>query len=53
MKQAELNRKVAQQLGESISEIACRGFSIVEDVPDEPASPQVHEDEAVATVAAV
>ena len=52
MKQAELNRQVAQQLGESTCEIACRGFSLVEEVPDEPAKPQVHEDEAVATVAA-
>ncbi len=51
MKQSELNRKVARQLGESISEIARRGFSFVE-VPDAPATPQVHEDEAAATVAA-
>jgi hypothetical protein len=28
MKQAELNREVAQQLGESICEIARRGFSL-------------------------
>ena len=34
MNQTELNRQVAQQLGESISEIARRGFSLVE--PDYP-----------------
>ena len=45
MQQAELNRQVAQQLGESICEIARRGFSLVEDVPDEPATPQVHQDD--------
>ena len=38
MKQAELNRQVAQQLGESICEIARRGFSLIEEVSDEPAS---------------
>ena len=47
MKQAELNRQVAQQLGESIYEIARRGFSLVEEIPDEPATPQVHQDDAV------
>ncbi len=52
MKQAELNRQVAQQLGESICEIARRGFSLIEEVPDAPASPRVHEDEAVTTVVA-
>ena len=52
MNQTELNRQVAEQLGESISEIARRGFSLVEEVPDDTASPQVHQDEAVATVAA-
>ena len=46
MKQAELNRQVAKQLGASICEIARRGFSLVEEVPDEPA-PQVHQDGAV------
>jgi len=45
MKQAELNRQVAKQLGESICEIARRGFSLVEEVPDEPAKPQVHQDD--------
>jgi|TARA_B110000495_G_C22827382_1_gene482803 hypothetical protein len=49
MIQAELNRRVAQQFSESVSEIARRGFSFVE-VSDAPATPQVHEDEAVATV---
>lgn len=52
MTQAELNRQVAQQLGESICEIARRGFSLVKNVPDAPATPQVHEDEAAATVVA-
>ena len=47
MKQAELNRQVAKQLGESICEIARRGFSLVEEVPDEPATPQVHQDDVV------
>ena len=52
MKQAELNRQVAKQLGESLSEIARRGFSLVEEVPDDAASPQVHQDKAVTTVVA-
>ena len=52
MNQTELNRQVAKQLGESICEIARRGFSLVEEVRDDAASPQVHQDEAVATVAA-
>ncbi len=52
MNQTELNRQVAQQLGESICEIARRGFSLIEEVSDEPASPRVHEDEAVTTVVA-
>ncbi len=43
MQQAELNRQVAKQLGESICEIARRGFSLVEEVPDEPATPQVQQ----------
>ena len=47
MQQAELNRQVAKQLGESICEIARRGFSLVEEVPDEPATPQVHQDDVV------
>ncbi len=47
MQQAELNRQVAQQLGESICEIARRGFSLVEEVPDEPAKPQVHQDDVL------
>jgi len=33
MNQTELNRQVAQQLGESICEIARRGFSLVDDYP--------------------
>jgi len=51
MNQTELNRQVAKQLGETVAEIARRGFSL-EDVPDEPARPQVHEDKAVTTVVA-
>ena len=47
MNQTELNCQVAEQLGESISEIARRGFSLVEEVPDEPATPQVHQDGVV------
>ncbi len=47
MQQAELNRQVAKQLGESICEIARRGFSLVEEVPDEPAKPQVHQGDVV------
>ena len=47
MNQTELNRQVAKQLGESICEIARRGFSLVEEVPDEPATPQVHQDDVV------
>lgn len=30
MKQAELNRQVAQQLGETVTEITRRGFSLVD-----------------------
>ena len=52
MNQTELNRQVAEQLGESICEIARRGFSLVEEVPDEPATPQVHQGKAVTTVVA-
>ena len=52
MNQTELNRQVAQQLGESISEIARRGFSLVEEVPDDAAKPQVHQDKSVTTVVA-
>ena len=52
MKQAELNRQVAKQLGESICEIARRGFSLVEEVPDESSKPQVHQDKSVTTVVA-
>ena len=52
MKQAELNREVARQLGESICEIARRGFSLLEEVPDEPAKQQVHDDKAVTKVVA-
>ena len=52
MKQAELNRQVAKQLGESICEIARRGFSFVEEVPDDAAKPQVHQDKAVTMVVA-
>jgi hypothetical protein len=52
MKQAELNRQVAKQLGEAICEIARRGFSLVEDVPDESTRPQLHQDKAVTTVVA-
>ncbi len=47
MNQTELNRQVAQQLGESICEIARRGFSLVEEVSDEPAQPQVHQGDVV------
>ncbi len=45
MKQAELNRQLAKQLGVSVCEIACRGFSLVTEVPDELAKPQVHHDD--------
>ncbi len=34
MKQAELNRQVAQQLGETVAEIARRGFSLVDQQQD-------------------
>ena len=35
MKQAELNRQVARQLGETISEIERRGFSVAHWIPTE------------------
>ena len=35
MKQAELNRQVAQQLGETISEIERRGFSVAHWIPSD------------------
>ena len=51
MNQTELNRQVAQQLGESIREIARRGFSRVE-IPVGPSAPQDQKDKSVTTVVA-
>ena len=52
MNQTELNRQVAQQLGESISEIARRGFSLVEDTPQPPATVQSQKNHSTITTAA-
>ena len=52
MNQSELNRKVAEQLGESITEIARRGFSLVEDTPQPPATVQSQKNNSTITTAA-
>ena len=41
MKQAELNRQVARQLGETVVEIARRGFSLVDQKQQDSDSEQV------------
>ena len=45
MTQSELNRQVALQLGESIQEVARRGFSLVFYDFEVPAGPQVQDNE--------
>jgi hypothetical protein len=52
MKQAELNRQVAEQLGESISEIARRGFSLVEPISSESGTTQFNPEAVLASAAA-
>ncbi len=52
MNQTELNRQVAQQLGESISEIARRGFSLVEPISSESGMTQFNPDVVLASAAA-
>ena len=52
MSQTELNRQVAQQLGESISEIARRGFSLVEPISNESGMTQFNPDAVLASAAA-
>ena len=51
MNQTELNRQVAQQLGQSISEIARRGFSLVEPISSESGMTQFNPDAVLAASA--
>ena len=43
MNQAELNRQVAKQLGETVSEIARRGFTLLTEVRNDTEQGQQHE----------
>lgn len=52
MNQTELNRQVAEQLGESISEIARRGFSLVEPISSESGMTRFNPDAVLASSAA-
>ena len=52
MNQTELNRQVAEQLGESISEIARRGISLVEPASSESGTTQFNPDVVLASAAA-
>lgn len=52
MNQTELNRQVAQQLGESIFEIARRGFSLVEPISSDHGMTQFNPDAVLASSAA-
>ena len=51
MNQTELNRQVAEQLGESICEIARRGFSLVEPISSESGMTQFNPDAVLAASA--
>ena len=52
MNQTELNRQVAQQLGESICEIARRGFSLVEPFSSDHGMTKFNPDAVLASSAA-
>ena len=52
MKQAELNRQVAQQLGETVAEIARRGFILVDQQQQDSESDQVKQAKATDAKAA-